>query len=70
MKDYLYIRAWGRFMGSGSYYIEMQIDKARENKAPQNAIYYNGNRWITIEDVQLKENREAIESIVKEEERA
>jgi hypothetical protein len=67
MKDYPYIRAWGRFTGSRSYYIEEQVDKARETKAPQNAIYYDANRkrWHTVEEIALTENRQEIEAIVK-----
>ena len=37
--DYIYIRAWGQYMGSYAYYIRDQVATAHEDKAPGNAIY-------------------------------
>lgn len=50
--DYIYIRAWHRMTGSFNYYIEDQVDKARADKAPETAIYFDryGNRWVTLEE--------------------
>jgi hypothetical protein len=44
--DYPAIRAWGKLMGSYSYYIENEVALARANKAPQDAIY----RRVDLED--------------------
>jgi hypothetical protein len=38
--EYFWIRQWGDLMGSNRDDIERQIDKARRDKAPHNAIYY------------------------------
>ena len=51
--DYIYIRAWHRMTGSFDYYIEAQVDKARADKAPETAVYYDRHdrkRWVTIEE--------------------
>ena len=50
--DYIYIRAWHRMTGSFSYYIEDLVDKARADKAPETAIYFDRdeNRWHTLEE--------------------
>lgn len=60
--DYIYIRAWHRMTGSFAYYIEDQVDKARADKAPQTAIYYDRyeNRWHTIDEC-----RESVQERVK-----
>jgi hypothetical protein len=55
--DYPGIRAWGKRLGSYGYYIDAQVQKARETKAPQNAIYFGndyeqgGERWHTIDEI-------------------
>lgn len=58
MDDYLYIRAWGYILGSDRYYIDDEIKKAREDNAPQDAIYVKHNfdssaprEWIRYESV-------------------
>ena len=49
--DYLYIRAWGRMMGSFDYYIEHQVAEARADGAPQTAIYKDTDgSWHTYEN--------------------
>lgn len=47
MKDFPYIRAWGKFMHSFDYYIEEQVEAARKALAPHDAIYFSAfeNRW-------------------------
>jgi hypothetical protein len=55
--DYLYIRKWGRIVGSHDYYIENQVAKARRDNAPQNAIYKEDDGWKTIEDITNSETR-------------
>jgi hypothetical protein len=49
--EYPYIEAWGRYLGSLSYYIRDQTDKARRDKAPRTAIYERDGKWITFEEV-------------------
>ena len=38
-QDYPYVRAWGRYMGSQEYYINGQVQRARETSAPDDAIF-------------------------------
>jgi hypothetical protein len=48
---YPFIRAWGYQLGSFKYYIENEIERAIEDKAPERAIYKSGNgEWRTIDD--------------------
>lgn len=42
--DYPFIRAWGRVMGSQRTYIEEQVAQAREDNAPEDAIYWRHER--------------------------
>ena len=65
--DYVYLRAWCRMMGSHSYYVDGEVEAARKDKAPQNAIYRDtkGN-WMTFDGVTRVTTREVIEKYVKE----
>ena len=58
--DYKYIRAWGHMMGSKDYYIQDQIEQARKDKAPQDAIYWDGLRWHVLADVMRQDTRMTI----------
>ena len=59
--DYPYIRAWGRMLGSDSYYIDRQVAQARTDGAPPNAVYRNANgQWQTTDDVVLADSRIAL----------
>jgi hypothetical protein len=61
MEDYPYIRKWGRFMGSFVYYIEDQIRQAREDKAPEDAIYREDNgHWHRASEIKNEDTRRLI----------
>lgn len=57
MNDYPAIRAWGANLGSLNYYIDTQVQLARETGAPADAIYRITNidgshaGWRTVRDV-------------------
>jgi hypothetical protein len=62
--DYPCIRAWGQQMGSMSYYIDAQIEKARKDKAPEDAIYqrHEGSQpvpgvWARLSEVTSPETQ-------------
>ena len=38
--DYFWIRQWGHHIGSDRDSIEREVERARRDKAPPNAIYY------------------------------
>ena len=60
--DYKYIRAWGAIMGSKKYYIDAQVDLARKDGAPPDAIYHNGEgRWHVFSDVTREDTREVLQ---------
>jgi hypothetical protein len=62
---YKYIRAWGNFLHSYSYYIHDQQQKAAADNAPLNAIYKRGNKWVTVDEIQNKENKRIVESLAR-----
>lgn len=45
------IRLWGGRMGSFSYYIERQVQKAIKTNAPWNAIYEIDGKRVTVDDI-------------------
>jgi hypothetical protein len=50
--DYPFIRAWGRLMGSYNYYIRDQVQQARDDHAPANAVYRREDgTWATTDDI-------------------
>ena len=64
--DYKYIRAWGISLGSFDYYIENQIAKAKEDNAPQTAIYKRQDgTWATFEEIKREDTKEEIMRIIK-----
>lgn len=65
--DYLYIRAWGKMLGSFPAYIEQEVEKARQSNAPQTAIYQrqDGSR-ATFGTVNSGDTRDTVQRIVKQ----
>jgi len=58
--DYPYIVGYGHAGGSFEYYIKDQVDLAREQRAPRNAIHPRteprsgkqiGDEWSTFDDI-------------------
>jgi len=49
--DYLYIRAWGRLLGSYQYYIAAEVAQAQQDKAPHDAIFKRGDVWHCWSDI-------------------
>lgn len=48
---YIYIRAWGQMMGSRVGYVEDVVEQAREDHAPQDAIYKRQDgSWVTARE--------------------
>jgi hypothetical protein len=48
-KKYRHIVAWGRFMGSYSYYVEAELLRAEKDNAPKDAMYKKDHVWVTYE---------------------
>lgn len=56
--DYLAIRLWGQKLGSYGYYIEDQVNQARKDNAPQDAIYKRDNgTWARLSDIKDLDKR-------------
>ena len=65
--DFIYIRAWGKVMGSMPFYIRDQLAVAHEDKAPGNAIYKNEEGlWMTMDDVKDHMTRIQVEKIAEQ----
>ena len=64
--DYQHLRAWGKMMHSNAYYVKCQVEAARSDAAPQDAIYYNDveQRWVTFAEVTDIGTRDLIEKIL------
>lgn len=64
--DYLYIRAWEEMMCSLPYYLELQLQKTRADKAPETATHKRSDgTWATFEDIQREDTRREIRAIVE-----
>lgn len=66
--EYAHIRAWGIFMGSAQWYIEEEVEAARAERAPADAIFQRGrpdgpSRWASYGGVTNQSTRAAIEQI-------
>lgn len=66
-KDYPYIWAWGKSIGSFDYYIQGQIELAEADNAPQNAIFKRSDdTWATVDEIVNDELRNEIEVVANE----
>lgn len=72
--DYVYIRAYGRMMGSSANYVADQVAEARKDKAPANAThkrsgYEQDGQWSTLDDIEDnptgRRTREQVEQIAE-----
>ena len=65
--DYIYIRAWHKMTGSYQYYIDGMVAKARQDSAPENAIYYDDftHKWMTLDDVASSNTRARVTAFAK-----
>lgn len=65
--DYLYIRAWGKMLGSCPCYIEREVEKARQTNAPGTAIYQRQDgSWMTFGQVESGDTRNAVAALAKQ----
>ena len=68
--DYPYIWAWGVLTGSAHGYIERQVEKAKQDNAPHNAIYKSSydpqGRWHTFDDIEREDTRAILINYVKQ----
>ena len=64
--DYPYIVAWHRMTGSYQAYIKRQVEKARTENAPYDAIYKGPStgEWHTVKEIQNEKTRAYIEEQV------
>jgi hypothetical protein len=61
VKDYPYIKAWGKMMGSDPGYIREQIAKADGADAPANATHEDSaGGWSTTDDIVGNHTRAAL----------
>jgi hypothetical protein len=52
IEKYPYIRVWGEYLGSFSYYIEAQKAEAERDNAPGTALYKGEDgTWVLVENV-------------------
>lgn len=49
--DYIAIRLWGKNLGSFSYYIRTEQEKAARMGAPLDALYERDGKWKCVSDL-------------------
>lgn len=64
--DYKWIRHWGAMMGSQPFYVDAQVERARKEHAPENAIYRDLDGWKTTADISSSDTVRRLESIAGE----
>jgi hypothetical protein len=64
MPSYRHLRAWSLFMKSSKSWTEKQVALANSDRAPFNAIYKDGDLWITFEDIDDQDTRERVLSLM------
>jgi hypothetical protein len=65
LPDYLYMRAWCRFVGYPSSLIRSQVDRARQLGAPQDVLEENGaGQWLRLSDLRSPTARDYLETVV------
>lgn len=62
MQNYPMIRLWGRMLGSMAYYIEDEVKRAKADKAPQDAVYYDMTNkvWHTYREVTSQDTKDKL----------
>lgn len=72
MRDYKYLRAWCRMMGSYPYYVEAELEAARRDKAPNDVVYRSSGmdgrpgEWRRFTQITDRHTRETIARLVAE----
>ena len=67
LPPYDYIRAWGTYLHSFNNYIQIQIDLARKENAPFDAIYRNEDgTWSTFQDITNNDVAVSIRRLVED----
>ena len=63
---YLYIRAWGKLLGSFPYYIEGEVAKAEKENAPETAIFRREDgTWEVFEGIGYEDTKARIAAMVE-----
>lgn len=58
-EQYPMIRRWGKLLHSMDYYIDNQIEQAKKDKAPMNAIHKREDgSWATTDDITSEVTRQ------------
>lgn len=65
--DYIYLRAWNRMLGSAPHFCTESLDRARKDKAPDDAIYErHDGAWATYDNITWDETRRLIDNFAAE----
>ena len=63
-KPYWYIRAWGCMMSSNEEWVQDRVELARQEDAPDSAIYKGHDGWHVLEQVGGSERRICLTNLV------
>lgn len=71
MLNYPYIRAWGHQLGSVAAFIEAEVEEARKDNAPTDAVYkrrFGADKygtWVTVDEIKAEDTRERLHAAVR-----
>lgn len=60
MSDYPYIRRYGKHCKQAAHYISAQIQRARLDGAPEDAVHWFNGRWYCADDIKNVDTRRAL----------
>lgn len=67
MKKYIYLRAWCKMLGSTQAYTRREVTRAKEEHAPETAIFQRANgSWAIFEGIQKEDVKQEVQSIADE----
>ena len=65
-QDYLYLRAWDNMMGSNPSWCQLNLERARKEKAPHDAIFKDSKgNWQTFKTIERPDTKILIEKFVE-----
>lgn len=71
-KQYVFIRLWGALMGSYDYYVQDEIQRARETDAPEDAIYERSGiggvrtgEWARFSEIENESTKRQLREIAE-----
>ncbi len=62
--DYRHLRIWGKMMVRYPPQIRADLDRARCEHAPDDAVLHNGARWVTYSEITRPDTRRIMDGLL------